>query len=171
MNIINKVHNEKFGELFCFADEEGNPCFWGKREKMKFLSKEEQELVIGLDIYCFDKNFNTKWEVEKADLIIRDIYEQYQLFLEDCLEIEDIFIREFNKEKDEWDIEESIETKEDLYSKIQVLKIDIVKEEYIINFLLDDEEWSLIKSCSKDTPSYFYINPTEEADFAEMDYR
>ena len=51
MNIINKVQNEKFGELFCFADEEGNPCFWGKREKMKFLSKEEQGDFVNFEIH------------------------------------------------------------------------------------------------------------------------
>jgi len=48
MKIINKVQDENFGEFFCFADNEGNPWFWGKQVKMKFLSKEQQELIIGL---------------------------------------------------------------------------------------------------------------------------
>lgn len=137
---------------------------------MKFLSFEEHNVVVGLDLYCYDKDFNTRWKTEKADSIVNNIYKQYQNFLSDCKCIDDIFMKEFNEEREEWDIQTKIESKEDLYSKIQVIQVDIVKESYIINFILDDERWSLVKICYEGKTSYFCINPTEETEFAEMDY-
>ncbi len=40
------------------------------------------------------------------------------------------------RRREEWDIEETIETKDDLYTKIQVLQVDIVKESYHAALLL-----------------------------------
>lgn len=171
MKIINEVENKLFGNLCCFANDEGEPLFWGKQLKMKFLSQEEQNVVIGLNIYCFDVNFNTKgWDDEDVDSVLKEIYSQYQIFLSDCKGIDDIFIKEFNVEKKEWDIQAIIESKEDLYFKIQVIQVDIIKDSYIINFLLDNEEWSFIVSYDETLPPCFSINPRCEVPFAEMDY-
>ncbi len=35
----------------------------------------------------------------------------------------------------------------------------------------NDEEWAVVKRNKKDSPSYFYINPKKEVEFAQMDYR
>lgn len=170
MKIINKIEHELFGELCCFANDNGEELFWGKELKMKFLSFEEHNVVVGLDLYCYDKDFNTRWKKEKADSIVNNIYKQYQIFLSDCKGIDDIFIKEFNVEKKEWDIQAIIESKEDLYFKIQVIQVDIIKDSYIINFLLDNEEWSFIVSYDETLPPCFSINPRCEVPFAEMDY-
>lgn len=171
MKIINKVHNEVFGELLAFAKDNGSPLFWGKKIKMKFLSKEEQEVIVALNLYCFDEKFQSDgWDQETIDKVIKNVYEEYQIFLKDNLEMDERFIQAFNEEKEEWDIESDIITKEDLYKKVQVIQVDIVKESYVISFVLDDEEWALVKIDRKETPSYSYINPRRETQFAEMDY-
>lgn len=35
----------------------------------------------------------------------------------------------------------------------------------------DGEEWAVVKRNKKDGSSYFYINPKNETEFAQMDYR
>ncbi len=171
MKIINKVNSDTFGELLAFGDDNGSPLFWGKQVEMKFLSKEERGLIIALDLYCYDEEFNADgWDKQDVDTILDNIYNQYQIFLNDCKELDELFIREFNEGKEEWDIETIIQTSSDLYSKVVVLQVDIVKEAYIISFLLDGDEWALIKRCSSEALSYFYISPRAEAEFAEMDY-
>lgn len=171
MDIINRTENSLLGEIICFADKEGNPWFWGKQVMLRLLSEKEYNVTVGLDLYCFDKDFETGyWTKEEADTIIKNVYDCYNMFLCDCKDMDDIFIRTFNEDKDEWDIEAEINTKEDLYSKVQVQKVDIVKQSYIINFLLEEEEWSLVKVCSNEFPAYFQLSPTEEVKFAEMTY-
>ena len=107
---------------------------------------------------------------ERLNFTPEDLLRDKQNLMEITSEIVDIFMKEFNEEREEWDIQTKIESKEDLYSKIQVIQVDIVKESYIINFILDDERWSLVKICYEGKTSYFCINPTEETEFAEMDY-
>ncbi len=171
MKIINKVEDERFGELLAFADDEGSPLFWGKKIIMRFLSEKEQQIIVALNLYCFDEEFNTDgWKKEKIDTIVKSIYDMYQVFLNDCQQMEEVFIKEYGEGREEWDIEEVIETKDDLYAKIQVLQVDIVKESYIISFLLNDKEWALIKRCRNDMPPFYYLNPRNEAQFAEMDF-
>ncbi len=171
MKTINKINTELFGELVCFVDENDNPLFWGKKMDMKFFSKEIKEVIIGLNIYCYNKNFESRWKAEKVEAIERDIYEQYQIFLKDSNALEDIFMNIFNEEKEEWEIDVEINTKEDMYAKIQILQVDIVKESYIISFKLENEEWALVKRDNKGGNSYFYLNPREQVEFAQMDYR
>lgn len=171
MKIFNKVEDEKFGELLAFANDKGSPLFWGKKIKMRFLSREEKELIVAFNLYCFDEDFNSVgWEKEDIDDIKKNVYDMYQVFLNDCQQMEEVFIKEYGAGRDEWDIEEVIETKDDLYTKIQVLQVDIVKGSYIISFLLNNEEWALIKRCRNDMPPFYYLNPRKEAKFAEMDF-
>ncbi len=170
MKIINKVQNDLFGELLCFADDEEQPMFWGKQLKLKFLSEEERDIIVALDIYCYNKEFHSRWKPEKVEMIMADIYSQYQIFLSDCKDMDDIFMQVLEEEGEEWDIE-SVETKEELYSKVQVIQVDIVNESYIVKFMLENEEWAVVKRNKKDSPSYCYINPKDEAQFAQMDYR
>lgn len=170
MNIIEKVNSDFFGELVCLSDDNGNPLFWAKQIKQKFLSEKEEILTIALDLYCYNKEFVSSLNEEKTRKICEQIKQQYDNFLNDCRDFEQIFISEFCACKEEWDIEEEITTNEDIYSKIKVIQVDIVKDSYIVSFELNGEEWALIKECSEETPEYFYLNPREEAQFAEMKY-
>lgn len=170
MKIINRVENDLFGELLCFANEEEQPVFWGKQLKLKFLSQEETDIIVGLDIYCYNKEFQSRWKPEKVEAIVADIYSQYQIFLSDCKDMDDIFMQVLEEEGEEWDIE-AVKTKEELYSKIQALQVDILKDSYVVSFVLENEEWAVVKRNKKDGSSYFYINPKNETEFAQMDYR
>jgi len=170
MKIINRVQNELFGELLCFANDEEQPLFWGKQLKMDFMSEEENDIIVGLDLYCYNKELQSRWKPEKVETIVADIYSQYQIFLNECKGMDDIIMQAIEEEGEEWDIE-LVETKEELYSKIQVIQVDILKDSYVVSFALESEEWALIKKNKNDGTSYFYINPKNEAEFAQMDYR
>ncbi len=37
--------------------------------------------------------------------------------------------------------------------------------------MLEDEEWALVKRNNKGSDPYYYINPREQVQFAQMDYR
>ena len=170
MKIINREQNDLFGELLCFANDEGQPIFWGRQLKIPFGLQNETDIIVGLDLYCYNKDFQSRWKPEKVETIVADIYSQYQIFMNECKDIGDIIMQAIEEEGDEWDIE-PIETKEKLYSQIQIIQVDILKDSYVVSFALNDEEWAVVKRNKKDSPSYFYINPKKEVEFAQMDYR
>ena len=66
MKIINKVEQELFGELLCFADEEEKLLFLGKQTKMNFLSEKEQDVVKESYIIHFSLE-DEEWALVKVN--------------------------------------------------------------------------------------------------------
>lgn len=165
---IGRANSPYFGEVVCLADDSGNPCFWAKKLITDFLNLENEELIIALDLYCYDRNFNSSYSKDRIDEINANIKRTYDLFINDCKDMDDFFLENFNSEKDEWDIEEVIESKEDIREKIRVTRVEILKNEYNIIFMLNDKEWALGKGINED---YGYLLPSGEVRYPEMDYK
>lgn len=162
---ISRAESNYFGNLVCLGDDAGNPCFWVKKITTEFLSLEKKELIIALDIYCYDRDFNSTYSKDEIDKINENIKRTYDIFIDDCKNMDDFFLKEFNSEKDEWDIEDVLEGKEDIYEKIKVTRVEILKNQYNIIFMLNNEEWALVKKVNN---NHWSLLPSGEARYPEM---
>lgn len=93
---INTVKNDYWGDLVCFGDESGSPCFWGKKKLIKCLTPEATEVIIGMNLYVYNKNFETEYKEERVKIVNDEIKEAYEAFLLDLDSIDEIFLREYN---------------------------------------------------------------------------
>ena len=80
---INTVKNDYWGDLVCFGDESGAPCFWGKKKLIKCLTPEATEVIIGMNLYVYNKNFETEYKEERVKIVNDEIKEAYEAFLLD----------------------------------------------------------------------------------------
>lgn len=148
-NEISKAESKYFGNLVCLGNDAGKPYFWAKKITTDLLSQEERELIIALDLYCYDRNFNCTYSTDDIEEINKEIKRTYDIFMDDSKNMDDLFIREYNLEKDQWEylVElEELENKESMYESIQVVRVEILKNHYAIVFSLNEwEEWALIK--------------------------
>lgn len=162
---INRAVSDYFGDLVCLGKDEGTPCFWAKKMVTNFLSLEEKELIIALDLNCYDRNFNSKSSKDRTEKLNVELKHSYDIFMDDCRNMDEIFIKEFNFEKDEWDIEDELEVKEDIYEKITVKRVEILQHQYNIIFFFNDEEWALVKKVNDNLWS---LLPSREVRYPEM---
>lgn len=164
---IGRADSPYFGELVCMADSDGNPCFWAVRKKMVFFNIKDGDLIIALNLYCYDRNFVSTYSDTKTESINKDVKETYDIFLNDCSGIDEIFIREFNSEKEDWDIGAGIDSEEDIKNAVKIVRTEILKNRYNIVFVLDEDEWVLSKNTKYGSWS---LMPAAESRPAEMDY-
>ena len=164
---IGRADSPYFGELFCMADSEGNPCFWAIRKKTDFFNIRDNDLIIALNLYCYNRHFVSTYSDTKTESINKDVKETYDSFLNDYNSLEDIFVREFNNEKEDWGIGEGLDSKEAIKNAITIVRIEVLKNRYHIVFVLGEEEWALSKNTKS---SSWGLMPAKEARPAEMDY-
>ena len=81
--------------------------------------------------------------------------------------MDEIFVREFNIEKVDWDIGEGIDSVDAIKNAVKIVRVEILKNRYNIVFVLDEDEWVLTKNTKYDSWS---LMPAVEARPAEMDY-
>ena len=165
--VIGKANSPFFGELVCMADSEGNPCFWAIRKKTDFFNIFDGDLIIALNLYCYNRNFISTYSDTKTESINKDVKETYDVFLNDCNNIDEIFVREFNGEKEDWEIGTGIDSEEDIKNAVKIVRIEILKNRYNIVFILGEDELVLSKNTKYDSWS---LMPAAEARPAEMDY-
>ena len=89
------------------------------------------------------------------------------MFLNDCNNIDEIFVREFNGEKEDWEIGTGIDSEEDIKNAVKIVRIEILKNRYNIVFILGEDELVLSKNTKYGSWS---LMPAAEARPAEMDY-
>ncbi|MBO4784606.1 MAG: hypothetical protein IKX08_05945 [Lachnospiraceae bacterium] len=166
---IKTINNDFWGELICFGDENGVPCFWGKKIKIKCLSLEESEVIVGMNLYIYDRDFKTYAKEDRIRKVNDDIKQAYDEFLSDLDSIDEIFLREYNDEdnQEEWDFKTKIIDKTDIYNNVELSEIEILKSHYHLVFTLDGEEWVLDKNLKYNT---FSLLPSIEAKYPEMEY-
>jgi hypothetical protein len=166
--IISRANSDYFGELVCMADEAGSPCFWAIKKKMSILNVVDEDIIIALNLYCYDRKFVTQYSESRTEKINNDVKETYDIFLQDSLFLNDFFVQEFNSEKIDWDIETIVDNLNDIRNNIKLVRIEILKNCYNIVFLLNDEEWVLEKSVKNNAWS---LLPSGEAPYPEMEYK
>ncbi len=164
---IARADSPYFGEVVCLADESGNPCFWAIKKKMDFLNIVGSDLIIALDIYCYDRNFVSSYSDADTEKINNKIKAAYEVFQNDCKMMDEIFVKEFNSEKEDWEIGEEIESIDDVKKSIKVVRVEIIRHYYHIVFLLNDEEWVLGKNIKYNT---WTLQPSRQARPPEMEY-
>lgn len=166
---INTVNNDYWGDLVCFGDENGSPCFWGKKKLIKCLTPEATEVIIGMNLYVYNKNFETEYKEERVKIVNDEIKEAYEAFLSDLDSIDEIFLREYNDEdnQEEWELEISIKGKDDIYNSVKLIRVEILKKHYHLVFELDGNEWVLDKNLKY---SGFTLMPSQNAPYPEMEY-
>lgn len=90
--------------------------------------------------------------------------------MDDSKNMDDLFIREYNLEKDQWEylVElEELENKESMYENIQVVRVEILKNHYAIVFSINEwEEWALIKRVNT---NQWTLYPRREEPCPDMD--
>ncbi len=164
---IARANSPYFGEVVCLADESGNPCFWAIKKKMDFLNIVGSDLIIALDIYCYDRNFVSSYSDADTEKINNDIKAAYEVFQNDCKVMDELFVKEFNGEKEDWEIGEDIESIDDVKRSIKVVRVEILKNYCQVVFMLNDEEWVLGKNIKYNT---WTLQPSREARPPEMQY-
>ncbi|MBP5554938.1 MAG: hypothetical protein J6X94_08715 [Lachnospiraceae bacterium] len=164
---IGRAVSSYFGELVCMADTEDNPCFWAIKKKMDFFNIKDNEMIIALNLYCYNRRFVSTYSDTETESINKDVKDTYDKFLNDCSNIDEVFTREFNAEKEDWGIGEGIDTEEAIKDAVKIVRIEVLKKRYHIIFILDGEEWALSKNTKTDTWS---LMPAAEVRPAEMDY-
>lgn len=169
LTIINSVNNVFWGELVCFGDESGSPCFWGKKMSIKCLTPEVTEVIIGMNLYVYNKNFETDYQEVRVKKVNDDIKEAYDAFLSDLDSIDDIFLKEYNDSdnQDEWEPNVTIKNKPDIYNLVNLLRVEIFKKHYHLVFSLDGKEWVLDKDLKY---KGFTLMPSQNAPYPEMEY-
>lgn len=165
---ISQSESPFWGQLVCLGDENGLPCFWAKKAIMAFLSEQKQELVIALDLYCYNRNFVSSYSDERTQQINENIKNTYDIFMEDSASINDTFIREYNLDKDDWDLCERIDCNKDIFEKVSIQRIEILKNQYNIIFSLNHDEWAMTKKTST---GLWNLLPSSEVRYPEMEYR
>lgn len=164
---IGRANSPYFGEVVCLADDSGNLCFWAIKKKMDFLNIVDSDLIIALDIYCYDRNFVSSYSEADTEKINKDIKAAYEVFQNDCKMMDELFVKEFNGEKEDWEIGEEIESIDDVKKSIKVVRVEVLKDYYQVVFVLNDEEWVLAKDISYNTWS---LIPSKQAPYPEMKY-
>ena len=164
---IGRADSPYFGEVVCLADESGNPCFWAIKKKMDFLNIVDNDLIIALDLYCYDRNFVSSSSDARTEKINNNVKVAYEDFQNDCKVMDDLFVKEFNSEKSDWEIGEEIKSIDDVKRLIKVVRVEIMNDCYNIVFMLNDEEWVLEKNISSDTWS---LLPSKQAPYPEMEF-
>ncbi len=167
---INTVNSDIFGKLICFGDEDGNPCFWGKRLPIKCLTPEVSEVIIGMNLWVYNKNFETYYKEDRVQKVNEDIKEAYDAFLSDLDSIDEIFLKEYNDKdnQEEWELNNPIKEKADIYSSVKLQRVEILKKHYHLVFVLNDDEWVLDKNLKYDS---FTLMPSKNAPYPEMEYK
>lgn len=64
------------------------------------------DLIIVLDIYCYDRNYVSSYSDADTEKINNNIKAAYEVFQNDCKMMDEIFVKEFNEEKIDWEIGE-----------------------------------------------------------------
>lgn len=164
---IGSADSSYFGKLVCMADSNGNPCFWAIRKKTDFFNVKDGDLIIALNLYCYNRNFVSTYSETKTESINKDVKDTYDKFLNDCNDMDEIFVREFNVEKEDWDIGEGIDSVDAIKNAVKIVRVEILKNLYNIVFVLDEDEWVLTKNTKYESWS---LMPAAEARPAEMDY-
>lgn len=164
---IGSANSPYFGEVVCLADDKGNPCFWAMKKKMNFLNIVDSDLIIALDIYCYDRDFVSSRDDARTEKINNNVKNTYEVFLDDCKEMDELFAKEFNSERTRWEIGEEIESIEDVKRLINVVRVEIMNDCYNIVFILNGEEWVLEKDLTYDAWS---LLPSKQAPYPEMEY-
>lgn len=164
---IGRANSPYFGEVVCLADDKGNPCFWAMKKKMNFLNIVDSDLIIALNLYCYNRDFVSEYSDSSTEKINNGIKASYEAFLNDCKVIDELFVKEFNSEKTDWEIGEEIETIDDVKRLIKVVRVEILKNLYNIVFVLNGEEWVLEKDISNNAWS---LLPSKQAPYPEMEY-
>ena len=93
---IGRADSPYFGEVVCLADESGNPCFWAIKKKMDFLNIVDNDLIIALDLYCYDRNFVSSSSDARTEKINNNVKAAYEVFQNDCKMMDELFTKEFN---------------------------------------------------------------------------
>ena len=164
---IGRADSPYFGEVVCLADESGNPCFWAIKKKMDFLNIVDNDLIIALDLYCYDRNFVSSSSDARTEKINNNVKAAYEVFQNDCKMMDELFVKEFNSEKSDCEIGEEIESIDDVKRFIKVVRVEIMNGCYNIVFMLNDEEWVLEKDTSANTWS---LLPSKQAPYPEMEF-
>lgn len=169
LTIINSVNNVFWGELVCFGDESGSPCFWGKKMSIKCLTPEKTEVIIGMNLWIYNKNFETDYKEDRVKKVNDEIKEAYDAFLSDLDSIDEIFLKEYNDNdnQEEWELDISIKDRSDIYNYVKLVRVEILKKHYHLVFSLDNKEWVLDKSLKYDG---FTLMPSQNAPYPEMEY-
>ncbi len=127
----------------------------------------DSDLIIALDIYCYDRNFVSSYSEADTEKINKDIKAAYEVLQNDCKMMDELFVKEFNGEKEDWEIGEEIESIDDVKKSIKVVRVEIIRHYYHIVFLLNDEVWVLGKNIKYNT---WTLQPSRQARPPEMEY-
>jgi len=129
MNIINKVNTELLGELVCIADSDGNSKMWGKYKECS-LFKEQNKIFIGMDLYCYNENFETNiFSVQRGLDAQNKLAITYKKFLDDLDDgLETIILKKIDDFLDEEEISISTVKLQD----IKAVEIRIYMDGYAV---------------------------------------
>lgn len=98
MKKISEYYHKELGTIVCCVSDnesDNNGNYWCKKEKLKFLSKELQNIHILFDLYNRDSNYQRIKKCKKALQEEEKIIENYQLFIKSLEKIEKFCLLSF----------------------------------------------------------------------------
>lgn len=167
MNIINEIKHDQLGDIFCVADENGNPLEWAKNEKVKLFSDKYSNIKISFNLFCFNKDF--KFDDEFDDIAIdveRKIVYYYEIFLKDKNEIENVYYEWYRK-----NIKKDIDN-EKMNESVNIKEVRVFTNGYavIIETSYNDELLAIEKVIFEDGDYDISMQMESDIEVVEMDY-
>lgn len=93
MGIYKEVEDKQLGRIYCKVTEAGEPICWAKKQVV-CIYNEPKEIEILLDLYCFNKNFQSR-NLMDAESNIEKILEWYERFKESKVSIQNALWRSY----------------------------------------------------------------------------
>lgn len=176
MKVINEINHKILGKIVCIEDQNENPLMWMKNMNLKLFSKNEVNVNICFNFYCFNKNFkyDSFWN-NKAENIEKEICLTYKKFLSEIKKVEcefyeyfkDYYFDEFDPDITKQDI--NVASEVDLYKYVDVVEVRIMTNSYsiIIRTPWEEDKIGIIVYNDEDGIT---VNYESEVEPVEMDY-
>lgn len=174
MKVLNELQHKYLGHICCIQDENGDPLEWIKSQEISIFNKKDELLKISFNFFCFNKNFEVNEVFEDiAKNVEYNIVKYYELFLKDKKEIEETFLKWFEKDvKIILEDKKAIKSKEDLYKLIEIVEVRIFTDGYavILETPWNDELLGIEKKIFEDGKEFISMQLECDIDVVEMDY-